>query len=83
MLQIVKMCLLIFHQKEKRCNMTTLYVVGKMINYPEWELQGVFDNEQTARDNCLGKSYFVGPVILNKIYPEQTEDWAGSYYPNE
>jgi hypothetical protein len=64
-----------------------LWIVGKWYetsSNPEiqdWEFSGVFDDEQKAIDQCKDKSYFIGPVELNQILPEEPTIWPGCYYP--
>lgn len=46
------------------------------------DIQGVFDTEARAFSACKNKNYFIGPLVLNKEYPEERlSSWPGSYYP--
>lgn len=60
-----------------------LYIVGKIDKEDKkrWELQGIFDSEDMAVEECKDEFYFVGPVKLNKKYPESPIEWTGLYYP--
>ena len=61
-----------------------LWVVGKVNkkNHRQWEFQGVFDDMGVAEDTCKDESWFVGPVTLNQVIPDETIVWPGAcYYP--
>jgi hypothetical protein len=62
-----------------------LWVVGKNASETSlpiaWELCGVFDDYATAARQCVSYSHFVGPVILNDIYPIETTTWEGLHFP--
>jgi len=62
--------------------MIRLWLVGKinLENYKEWEFQGVFTDEIKASAICIDESYFIGPLILSEIYPDESVDWPGAYY---
>jgi len=55
-----------------------LWVLGKFQEDKQWELQGVFDDEQKAIDACL-PSYFIGKVVMNERLPDETIVWKVSY----
>ncbi len=62
-----------------------LWVVGEVKN-PDmgcdiWEFCGVFDTEKKAIAACTSGDHFIGPVDLNFLIPNPTEDWPNSYYP--
>jgi hypothetical protein len=59
-----------------------LWIVGKVTEYPAWEFIGVFDTEIKAINACIQRWYFVAPVTLNSICPDETVPWDGAYYPN-
>ncbi len=63
----------------------TVWVVGKSLHNRHedaWELVGVFTSEKLAIDACGGHwDYFVGPVIINKAFPDGPTKWDGAYYP--
>ncbi|MCP4552010.1 MAG: hypothetical protein GY834_08255 [Bacteroidetes bacterium] len=64
-----------------------LFVVGVLDGYRKgnvWELQGVYDTEEQAVENCFDVNCFVGPIELN--VPTQSRDdlsepWPGAWYP--
>jgi len=62
-----------------------VYVVGQYKDgkWPKtnWDLYGIFDNEEDAIVACVDRSYFVGPVEMNKTLGEKTVEWPGVYYP--
>jgi len=62
-----------------------LWIVGQIREeemISQWELQGVFDSESQAV-SCTGNrwGFFVAPIILNEVLPEQSVEWEGLYYP--
>lgn len=59
-----------------------LWIVGKLTEWPAWELVGVFDSEAAAVAACLGPSYFVGPATLNEPTGPETQDWPEAYHPH-
>jgi hypothetical protein len=48
-----------------------------------WELIGVFSSEEKAVAACLNEYYFIGPVELDEVLPDETVEWPGCYYPKE
>jgi len=46
-----------------------------------WELIGVFSTEEKAVAACLNEYYFVGPVELDEVLPDETVEWPRCYYP--
>jgi hypothetical protein len=62
---------------------TIMYLVGKVTNHKplEWELIGVFDTGSAARRACRTVHYFVWPVVLNEMSPDETIPWSDAYYP--
>lgn len=65
-----------------------LYVVGQWIASTDkgsvWELQGVFEDRGVAELKCVGHpTYFVAPIKLNEMLPEELVEWTGLYYPEE
>jgi hypothetical protein len=61
---------------------TKLWVVGQFRPDSEiWELQGIFDDEVKAVDACINENYFVAPVELNVVFPDEASEWPGMYYP--
>lgn len=64
-----------------------LYVVGKVESveeYQTWDLQAVFDTEEAALKSCADRHlWFIGPVELNKPFPEGPVFWPEAYYPYE
>lgn len=62
-----------------------IYITGKYINkigvHVVWELQGVFNNKESAEAACRDYRYFVGPVKMNEAFSDETIVWPGCYYP--
>lgn len=59
-------------------------VHGMLGKVPDWSIQGVFDSEQKAVAACGDHLiWFVAPLILNEVLPEERCDWPGIYYPND
>lgn len=56
-----------------------LWLVGKWGT--PWEFMGVFDEEKKALDICTSPLYFVAPITLNEVQPEETSVFPGMYYP--
>jgi hypothetical protein len=52
--------------------------VGEVKN---WDIHGVFSSEEKAVSACRDYSYFVGPVDLDEVLPEEVIAWPDSYYP--
>ena len=46
-----------------------------------WDLQGVFQTEQMAIKACRTDKYFIFPMELNKIYPDEPSVSPRGYYP--
>lgn len=46
-------------------------------------LQGVFDDEEKARESCTDETYIIGPVPINTALPERRIEWVGSYFPRK
>lgn len=61
----------------------TLFVTGRITQWPAWELVGVFDTQKLATDACLDETYFVGPVRKNKPIADRRVTWPGCVYPRE
>lgn len=64
-----------------------LFVVGKLVKDGPvgervWELGGVFESEPLAIAACKGTNYFIGPIELNFVTPEEVTEWPGCYFPN-
>lgn len=62
-------------------NANPLWLVGKITNWPAYEFQGIFDSEERAVSECKGELWFVAPVYVNQVIPEETSEWPGMYYP--
>ena len=66
-----------------------LFVVGEVLGDPtdpendSWLFTGVFDSVEEALEHCRAENYFIGPVNLNKPFPEGRNDWEGAFYPSE
>lgn len=59
-----------------------LYIVGQSKG-DSWEFQGVFSTEKKALKACRNRTYFIGPIKLDKSLPAETCDWKDAYYPGE
>lgn len=46
-----------------------------------WHLQGTATSEGIAVSMALSEVYFIGPVPLNTLFPEQPISWPGAYFP--
>ena len=57
-----------------------VYVVGKIIRNDNWEIIGIFEDENQAVENCLDSDYFVGPIEMNKTYHHICL-WPDIYFP--
>lgn len=64
-----------------------LFVVVRNINkktdglVDDWEVCGVFSDEEKAISVCRDESCFIGPINLDEVLPEETVSWPGCYYP--
>lgn len=61
-----------------------LYIVGRTTyasNFHSWEIMGIFDKEEDAVKLCKNNNYFVGPINLNEVLPEETIEWPDAYFP--
>ena len=56
-----------------------VFVVGDHSTDP-WNVVGVFEVEAAAVRACTTSCHFVGPIQLNKAFPDIT-DWSNMYYP--
>ena len=57
-----------------------LWIVGELIEWPTFELVGVFGSEELALKECIKDNYFIG--YLNKNEAEhRTQQLKGCYYP--
>lgn len=64
--------------------MDNLWLVGRAFEdvLRQWEFMGIFDSKEKAIAACTDWYDFVGgPVILNKRLPDETVEWATSFYP--
>lgn len=59
----------------------TVWIVGKTVCGGEWEVKGVFTDESQAIAACTEDTHFVGPIVMNTILPDETQEWPGGYYP--
>jgi hypothetical protein len=46
-----------------------------------WDVQGVFADEQAAIQACRNENYFVMPLNLNEILPDEPVMPPGFFYP--
>lgn len=66
---------------------TQLFVVGVAVTADDydnvtWQLEGVFNDEQLAVENCSTEYHFIIPCTLNNIIPDpSTGLYEGCYYP--
>lgn len=62
-----------------------LWVVGKYKPFEDghysWELMGIFDNYLDAYNGCRNEYYFIGPMELNQLLPDELMEWKGAHYP--
>lgn len=63
-----------------------LWIVGKFIKKDKndhvfWECGGVFSTEKKAVDACHDMRYFVAPINLNEVAPQEKTDFPDCYYP--
>ena len=67
--------------------MTLVWIVGRVNEKPEehnghtWDLIGVCSSEDLAVQACGDDNYFIGPIELNELLPEESVPWPGLYYP--
>ena len=48
----------------------------------QWDVQGIFDNEDAAVAICKTENYFIMPLMLNQELPhDKSETPEGSRYP--
>jgi len=59
----------------------TLWICGKIVIDGQWEICGVFSEEQKAIDACKSYLFFIGPMTLDEELPDITQEWSGVYYP--
>jgi len=62
----------------------TVYIVGQWV-HPVTHcpaLHGVFTTVEAADARCRDDSYFVGPVVLDAILPDEVTPWPGMRTPN-
>jgi hypothetical protein len=63
--------------------LTVVWIVGKVTDYPVWEFQGVFSTEQNAIQACGdNENFFVGSGVLDRALPTIESEWPDAYYPN-
>lgn len=59
-----------------------IYFVGKYIEADErFEIQGIFTTKAKAINSCRDRTYFVLPIILDKLYPDRTIISKKAFYP--
>ncbi len=62
-----------------------MWLIGKVVSVHEdgycWEIIGIVETEEMAVAACLNETYFIGPMVLNEILPNEKVDWPGCYYP--
>lgn len=56
------------------------YRSGKIKNVV-WDLSGVFSSKKKAISACKDKTYFIGPIELDKQSPDETVVWSDVEYP--
>lgn len=61
-----------------------VWVVGESFSASKssWTIQGVYSTEESAQKACFNEYCFIGPIELDKMYPENLYEWEGAYYPN-
>ena len=55
--------------------------IGCTDNTYGWLIDGVFDSKAAAILRCTTPKHFIGPLELNKVYPDEQRKWEGAYYP--
>lgn len=66
--------------------MTTLWVCGKILSGKDdhWAIGGVFSTEEAAVAAChVEGEYFIGPIQLDQVIPDEPTDWQGAYIPRQ
>ena len=46
--------------------MSIVFVVGRVMEYPGWELVGIYNYQKQAQEVCVTEDMFVGPVKMNR-----------------
>ena len=61
----------------------TVWAVGMYDERQEmrWGVMGIFETEDEAKAICKDWRYFIGPINVGEVYPEDVIDWKGAYYP--
>ena len=68
---------------KKQC----VYLVGRVTEYPAFEVQGIFDISMRASELCMKHNtecapyWFVMPLALNEEAPLETIENQDVYYP--
>lgn len=61
-----------------------LWVVGYQIRNSttgtEWNFCGVFEDEETAKQQCISEHYFIAPAVMNRVAPNE-QHWTGMRHP--
>ena len=65
-----------------------LWVIGKFkadtTEGRVWDLVAICQSEYLAINSCVNHlDYFIGPIKLDVILPDETTEWPGCYYPSE
>lgn len=65
----------------------TVWVVGKTLRDTDdgavWELQGVFTSAVLAEEVARGGGYWLAPIGLDEVIPDQSLEWPGQRWPDE
>lgn len=64
----------------------TVWLVGKYLKEVKagivWDVIAICSTEEIALSAAKGhETYFIGPLVVDHIRPDQREEWAGAYYP--
>ena len=74
-----------FHPAERMPDAVKLWVCGRTLDSTEngvvWEIMGIVKSENDASASCRTDRYFVAPMTLDVILPDETTEWPGCYYP--
>jgi hypothetical protein len=65
--------------------MEELWLVGKHVLQTDlgavWEFQGIFETRNRAIEVCRNENYFIAPVSIGYVWPDELVEWIGAYYP--
>ena len=56
------------------------YKSGEFLN-TVWDLQGIFSTREKAVAACRNENYFIAPVTVDEVVPDETTSFPGVEYP--